>query len=164
MTLTKTQLLTAAAAADLILPAEGTAPAPSAVGVPAFIDEWVSAPYESQHKDRQLILPGLDWLDKEARKRGDTPFATAKPEVQKAIFDEVAFKGKIKPGLEKPAEFFKRLRALTLGAYYTTADGWKDIGYIGNTPGTGPYAGPPPHAVAHMKALVESMGLKFTPP
>ena len=164
MTLTKTQLLTAAAAADLILPAEGTAPAPSAVGVPAFIDEWVSAPYESQHKDRQLILPGLDWLDKEARKRGDTPFATAKVEVQKAIFDEVAFKGKIKPGLEKPAEFFKRLRALTMGAYYTTAEGWKDIGYIGNTPATGPYAGPPPHAIAHMKALVESMGLKFTPP
>ena len=28
--------------------------------------------------------------------------------------------------------FFKRIRALTVGAYYTTEAGFKDIGYIGN--------------------------------
>lgn len=164
MSLSKTQLMTAAAVADLILPAEGTAPAPSAVGVPAFIDEWVSAPYESQHKDRMLVLPGLDWLDKEARRRGDKPFAGADPKVQKAILDDIAFKDKVKPGLEKPAEFFNRMRALTLGAYFSTEAGWKDIGYQGNKPGEGPYKGPPPEALAHIKGVIESMGLKYTAP
>ena len=28
--------------------------------------------------------------------------------------------------------FFKRFRALTIGAYYTTEAGFKDLGYIGN--------------------------------
>ncbi|MDB5453304.1 MAG: hypothetical protein JWO33_1882 [Caulobacteraceae bacterium] len=164
MTLTRTQLLTAAAAADLILPAEGGAPAPSQVGVPAFIDEWVSAPYPNQHKDRGLILPGLDWLDKQSQTRNGSPFARANPADQKLIFDDIAFKARVKPGLEKPAEFFKRLRALTLGAYFTTQEGWKDLGYLGNAPSNGPYPGPTPQAVAHMRKVVEGMGLKFTAP
>jgi hypothetical protein len=164
MTLSRTELLTVAALADIILPAEGTAPAPSAVGVPAFINEWVSAPYESQAKDRALIIPGLAWLDKESRSRNGAAFAAAKPADQKLILDDIAWKDRVKKGLEKPAEFFRRMRALTLGAYYTTAEGWKDIGYIGNQTSQGPYKGPPPEAIAHMKALVESMGLKFTPP
>jgi len=165
LTMTKAELLTAATAADLILPAEGEAPAPSQVGVPAFLDEWVSAPYESQQKDRALIIPGLAWLDRESRARnGGLIFAKAKPEQQKLIFDDIAFKDKVKPGLEKPAEFFRRFRALTLGAFYTTQEGWADIGYLGNDPTDGPYPGPTPEAIAHMKKLVESMGLKFTPP
>jgi hypothetical protein len=164
MTLTRTELVTAAAMADLILPAEGAAPAPSKVGVPAFINEWVSAPYPNQQKDRALIVPGLAWIDKESQKRNGSPFASAKADDQKAIFNDIAFKGRVKPGLEKPAEFFGRMRALTVGAFYTTQVGWKDIGYLGNTPYEGPYKGPPPEAIAHMKALVESMGLKFTPP
>src|SRR5690606_12972577 len=36
LTMTRAELLAAAALSDLILPAEGEAPAPSAVGVPAF--------------------------------------------------------------------------------------------------------------------------------
>ena len=39
---------TVAALADLIIPADEHGPAASAVGVPDFIDEWVSAPYEQQ--------------------------------------------------------------------------------------------------------------------
>lgn len=164
MTLTRAELLTTATLADLILPAEGGAPSASQVGVPAFINEWVSAPYESQAADRALIVPGLAWIDKESSKRFNAPFVSAKPEQQKLILDDIAFKGKIKAGLEKPAEFFNRMRALTLGAYYTTQEGWKDIGYMGNKPIEGAYPGPPPEAIAHMKALVESMGLKFTHP
>lgn len=164
MTLTRTELLTVAAMADLILPAEGAAPAPSAVGVPAFINEWVSAPYEQQQKDRALIVPGLAWIDKESQTRNGSPFVSAKPDKQKLILDDIAFKGKVKAGLEKPAAFFGRVRALTVGAFYTTQEGWKDIGYVGNQPGEGPYKGPPPEAIAHIKKLIESMGLKFTAP
>jgi len=163
LTLSRTELRTVAALSDIILPASEGAPAPSEVGVPAFIDEWVSAPYPDQHKDRALIIPGLAWLDEQSTKRNGAAFWQAKPEGQKAILDEIAYKDRIKPGLEKPAEFFGRMRALTLGAFYTSREGWKDIGYMGNNPGTGDYAGPPPEAIDHIKRTVEAMGLKFDP-
>lgn len=163
LTMTPAELVAVAELADLILPGEGDIPAPSKVGVPAFINEWVSAPYPDQDKDRQLIIPGLAWLDNESKTRNGVIFANADVAGQKAILDDIAFKDKVKPGLEKPADFFGRLRSLTLGAFYTTREGWADIGYMGNTPGTGDYAGPTPEAAAHIKGVIEAMGLKYTP-
>jgi hypothetical protein len=163
LTMTRDQLIAAAALADLILPADGDAPSASQVGVPAFIDEWVSAPYPTQQEQRKLILPGLAWLDDEAMARNQKKFAASSPEIQKAIADDIAFKGKVKPGLEKPAEFFTRMRSLVMGAYYTTPEGWKAIGYPGNHPGNGPYPGPTPEAMAHIKGVIEGMGLKMIP-
>lgn len=165
LTLTRAELAACTALCDLILPADADAPAASAVGVPAFLNEWVSAPYPDQQKDRDLIIPGLAWLDAEAQQRGfGSEFAHASAANQKAIADDVAFKGKVKTGLEKPAEFFARMRSLTLGAYYTTPEGWKVIGYPGNQPaGNAPYAGPTPEALAHVRGVIEGMGLKFLP-
>lgn len=164
LTMTDAELVAASSLADVILPAEGDYPAPSKLGVPAFINEWVSAPYPDQHKDRVLIINGLAWLDQESRTRSGAIFASADPAAQKTLLDEIAFKDKVKPGLEKPAEFFNRFRSLTLGAYYTTTEGWAEIGYIGNQPGTGDYPGPTPEAAAHIKGVIEGMGLKYTAP
>jgi hypothetical protein len=163
LTMTAAQLETTAQLTDLILPAEGEIPAPSKLGVPAFINEWVSAPYPDQHKDRVLILNGLAWLDDESKVRNGVPFVRAEGRAQAAILDDIAFKDRVKSGLEKPAEFFARLRTLTLGAFYTTPEGWADIGYMGNRPGTGDYAGPTPEAAAHIKGVIEAMGLTYTP-
>jgi hypothetical protein len=164
LTMTQEELVAVAALGDLILPAEGEARAPSKVGVPAFINEWVSAPYPDQHADRSLIIPGLAWIDEQSNKRNGLIFAKADPSAQKAILDEIAFKDRVTPGLEKPAQFFTRVRALTLGAFYTTREGWADIGYMGNKPGTGDYVGPTPEALAHIKGVIEAMGLNYTAP
>jgi hypothetical protein len=164
LTMTEAELLATNALVDLILPGEGEIPSPSKVGVPAFINEWVSAPYPDQHRDRELIIPGLAWLDEQSTKANGVIFAKADPAKQKAILDRIAFKAKVEPGLEKPAQFFARLRSLTLGAFYTTREGWADIGYMGNTPGTGDYAGPTPEALAHIKGVIEGMNLKYTAP
>ncbi|MEQ1781160.1 MAG: gluconate 2-dehydrogenase subunit 3 family protein [Hyphomonadaceae bacterium] len=164
LTMTAAELAITAELADLILPGEGDIPAPSKVGVPAFINEWVSAPYPDQHADRQLIIPGLAWLDDESKQRNGVPFTNADASAQKKILDDIAFKAKVKPGLEKPAEFFGRMRSLTLGAFYTTREGWSDVGYMGNTPGTGDYPGPTPEALAHIKGVIEKMGLTYTAP
>lgn len=164
LTLTAAELEITAELVDLILPGEGSIPAPSNVGVPAFINEWVSAPYPDQHRDRQLIVPGLAWLDEESKVRNGVPFVRAEARAQKLILDDIAFKDRVKAGLEKPAEFFGRMRSLTLGAFYTTPDGWADIGYQGNTPGTGDYAGPSAEALAHIKGVIEAMGLAYTAP
>jgi len=164
LTMTEAELVAATALADLILPAEGHYPAPSKLGTPAFINEWISAPYPDQHKDRVLIVNGLAWLDQEARARGGAAFAKANEAAQKAILDTIAFKANVTPDLEKPAEFFNRFRTLTLGAYYTTPEGWAEIGYKGNQPGTGDYAGPTPEALAHIKGVIEAMDLTYTAP
>lgn len=164
LTMTAAELAITAELVDLILPAEGDLPAATKVGVPAFINEWVSAPYEDQHKDRVLIVNGLAWLDEESKVRNGVGFTQADASAQKKILDDIAFKDKVKVGLERPAEFFGRMRSLTLGAYYTTSEGWAEIGYMGNTPGTGDYAGPTPEALAHIKGVVEGMGLTYTAP
>jgi hypothetical protein len=111
--MTKDQLQTAAILADYILPASGTAPSASALGIPDFIDEWVSAPYPDQVKDRPIILTGLDGITRDVLGKDPAKRAAALA---------------AQPG----SAFFKRFRALTIGAYYTTEAGFKDIGYIGN--------------------------------
>ena len=107
------QLQTAAVVADYILPASGAAPSASSLGIPDFLNEWVSAPYPDQVKDRPLILDGLNAVARDILK-GDA----AKRAAALATLPGTAF--------------FKRFRALTIGAYYTTEAGFKDIGYIGN--------------------------------
>jgi hypothetical protein len=107
------QLQTAAILADHILPATPTAPSASALGVPDFVNEWVSAPYPDQLKDRPIILDGLDAITRDVMGKDASKRAAALAAL---------------PG----SAFFKRFRALTVGAYYTTEAGFKDIGYIGN--------------------------------
>jgi hypothetical protein len=67
--MTQAQLQTTALICDFVLPASAGAPAATALGVPDFIDEWVSAPYPDQTKDRPIILDGLKWVEDEAQRR-----------------------------------------------------------------------------------------------
>lgn len=112
------ELQAAAILSDFILPASATAPAASALGVPDFIDEWVSAPYPDQVKDRPVIRDGLKALARQVRGEG-TERVTALATLQTSTD-------------EKTKAFFQRFKALTIGAYYTTEAGFKDIGYNGN--------------------------------
>jgi hypothetical protein len=111
--LTPDQLQAAAILADYILPASATAPSASAIGVPDFIDEWVSAPYPDQVASRAKIVPGLNDLARKVLKAGAAERAAA----MKALHG---------------TPFFLSFRKLTIGAYYTTKEGFQDIGYIGN--------------------------------
>lgn len=47
------------------------------------------------------------------------------------------------------AAFFKRFRDLAFGAWCTTPEGMKAIGYVGNAP-SGTFDGPPPEALKHV--------------
>ena len=125
----------------------GGSPA-SAVGVPDFIDEWISSPYPSQAGDRRTILDGLKWIDEESQRRFQKSFADLTPGQQTVICDDIASL-KPKPALKKAAAFFKRFRDLTAGGYYTTPEGAKAIGYTGNLP-SGTFEGPPPEALKHV--------------
>ena len=147
-------------AADLMLPADGHSPSAGTLHLDAFIDEWVSAPYPVQQKDRDLILSGLAWLDAESAQRFKADFRKAGDAQRRQVFDAIAFKKSIKPGYEKPAEFFARLRTLMMSGFYSLPEGMADIGYRGNTPSVGPYPGPTQEALEHLNASLTKLGLK----
>ena len=134
------------ALADAILPEDEFGPAASAVGVPDFIDEWVSAPYEQQVKDRKAIREGLSWIDAEARRRFAKGFADAALEQQTAILTDIVTDGT--DARKQARSFFLLFRDRATGGYYTTPEGWKAIGYTGNVALT-EFPGPPPEALKH---------------
>lgn len=149
LTLSEPQRQTVTALVDLILPADDRSPAASAVGVPAFIDEWISAPYAIQQADRPVILEGLAWLDTESQKRFQTAFAQLDASRQSQIADDICHVPSAKTGFESAAKFFHLFRNLTLGGYYTSPAGMKDVGFIGNVARTR-FDGPPPEVLVKL--------------
>jgi hypothetical protein len=147
--LTPEELKTVTALSDMIIPADEKSPAASAVGVPDFIDEWVSAPYPAQVGDREVIRAGLVWIDQESSKRFNKGFAELSEEQKAAICDDICSSGKAKPEFKSGAAFFSRMRNLVAGGFYTTPEGWKDLGYIGNVP-MATFPGPPPEVLKHL--------------
>jgi Gluconate 2-dehydrogenase subunit 3 len=139
------QLQTAAILADYILPANATAPSASSLGVPDFIDEWVSAPYPDQLKDRPVIMTGLNGMAPKLLKASAADRATAMAAMA-ASNDPVTKK------------FWKKFRHLVIGAYYTTDAGFKDIGYTGNVPRTSD-PGPSADVKAVLDAQFKKLGL-----
>jgi len=159
-TMTGAQLETSAKLCDLILPADDLSPAASALGVPDFVDEWISAPYAAQQSDRELILSGLEWLEQQGRDNYGTAFADLGEQQASELLDRIAWPDRLTPDLEQQGRFFARFRYVAVGAYYTSATGMEDIGYIGNVPIGGEYPGPSDEALAHLGGVLESLNLK----
>jgi hypothetical protein len=134
LTLDGAQRTTVTALCDLIVPEDDRSPAASKVGVPAFIDEWISAPYPLQQADRVTVLAGLVWLSAESKKRFGKEFAELTTQQQAQIADDICYLPKAKPEFREAAAFFTVFRNLTTTGFYTTPAGMKDIGYRGNTP------------------------------
>lgn len=160
-TMTPRQLRVAAALCDMILPEDEVSPAATALGVHEFIDEWVSAPYPDQQRDREQIFDGLEWLERSSRERFAAGFADLTDDQRAGILNRIAFADRVESGLEDTAAFFHQYRNLALSAFYATEEGRADIGYIGNVPIIGEYPGPTPEALAHLKAALAGLGLQM---
>ena len=145
--LTDAEKRTVTALADIIIPADEHGPAASAVGVPDFIDEWVSAPYEQQERDLKVIRSGLAWIDGESQKRFGKGFTDAAPAQQTAILDDIVKEGT--DARKQAHSFFTLFRDRVAGGYYSTPEGWKAIGYVGNVPMV-EFPGPPPEVMKHL--------------
>jgi hypothetical protein len=143
------QQAAAAALADLILPPETGGKKPSELGVPAFVDEWVSSYYDETLKDRPIILAGLTWLDAEANRRHGAVFAKLTLAQQAGIADDICGVTPVKKEHKPGQDFFKRFRHLAAGGYYTTPQGMRELGYVGNTPSAN-FDGPTPEALKHL--------------
>jgi hypothetical protein len=151
LTFTGPQRSTAAVLSDIVIPADARSPSASSVGVVDFIDEWVSAPYPGHKGDRKTILAGLDWVDAQSRKRHGAAFADAAEAQRQALCSEMCVDGGEDTQAGSASEFFRRFRDLVAVGYYTTPDGMKELGYVGNVP-LARFEGPPAD-------LVERLGL-----
>jgi hypothetical protein len=140
--LTAAQRRLAGVLADIIIPADDHSPSASAVGVVEFIDEWVSAPYPTNLRDRGIVLGGFVWLDAEAVRRFGKKFSEVDTAGQHGICDDICDEARAAASRHAAARFFSRYRDLTAGGFYSTPAGRKDLNYIGNVPRAG-NDGPP---------------------
>lgn len=160
LTLSDAQRDLVAVLGDVICPADERGPSASDVGVPDVIDEWVSAPYSSQQRDRVQIINGLQWLDDEANQRFGTNFVSASASQRVEIIEDIAYRSQYEVAeFELPARFFSRIRRLVFGAYFSTPEGIEDIGYMGNVAIAGEYPGPTDEAMNHIRQVADSLGL-----
>jgi hypothetical protein len=134
LTLTVSQRARAALLCDTIIPPDATSPSASQVGVVDFIDEWISAPYPIQRKDRDIVLRGLNWMDSESMRRFSKALLELTPDQLHQICDDICWVPRARPEFSDAAAFFARFRDLTTGGFYTSPQGRADLRYVGNTP------------------------------
>ena len=110
--------------------------------MPDYLDEWISAPYPNQQRDREIVVPGLARFAEHVEKTFSASFVDLDPEKRVEACASVApseERGKSDGPL---AGFFHRFTMIAAGAYYANPTGWKAIGYAGNL-ASGVFAGPP---------------------
>jgi len=149
LTMTEHQRRTSAALCGLIIPAENGVPSAADLKVHDFIDEWISSPYPDQKGDREIVLQGLAWIDDESTRRFGKKFVELSAQEREAIADDICHAPDTKPELKEGARFFAKFRDLTAGGFYSTPEGMKDVGYVGNTPLI-EFKGPPPEVLARL--------------
>jgi gluconate 2-dehydrogenase gamma chain len=147
--LTASELLTVSALCDMIIPADDRSPAASAVGVPAYINEYVSAPYDWAERALVRVRGGLVWLDVESGKRFSKRFSALTVAQKTQICDDICYFPNAKPEFKAAARFFGEIRNLTQSGFYTSDAGMKDIQYVGNVPLT-KWGSPPPEVLRHL--------------
>ncbi|MDE2982404.1 MAG: gluconate 2-dehydrogenase subunit 3 family protein [Gemmatimonadota bacterium] len=148
MVLTEEELRQVAALADVIIPADAGSPAASAVGVPDYINEFVSAPAHTEQLTQ--LRGGLAWLNRVARERfGAENFPALQLVQQHEICDEICFEPDVPEDLKPQARFFDAVRDMCATGFWTTEEGMRDLGYVGNVP-LPSFDGPPPEVLAQL--------------
>jgi hypothetical protein len=103
-------------------------PGASKGGAAEFIDLL-----SSQNPDMSAIYTGgIEWLDEAMKRRYHADFLTASAAQRTEMLDKIAYRKNRTPELAPGITFFNWARRMTVDAYYTSAAGIKDVGYIGN--------------------------------
>ncbi|HWE48151.1 MAG TPA: gluconate 2-dehydrogenase subunit 3 family protein [Bryobacteraceae bacterium] len=103
-------------------------PGASQGGAAQFIDLL-----SSQNPEMMAIYTGgLAWLDFAMKREYSVNFLAAPVDQQKAMLDKIAYRRNSTPELAAGIRFFDFSRRMTVDAYYTSAAGIKELGYMGN--------------------------------
>jgi len=126
---TPVEMETVRVLSDLIVPRDDRSGSATDAGVPEFLDfvmtEWPA--------HQTPIRGGLAWLDRESTHRFGKPFRESAGGEQAALLDEIAYPARARPRMKAGVEFFNHFRDLVLSGFYSSKEGVKDLGYMGNT-------------------------------
>ena len=124
------ELVTIAVLCDIILPSDHPNGGALDAGLPEFVEFMV--------KDRERYqLPvrgGIAWLDYYAIENHGADFINIPEQQRLQICDRIAYQDVEDATLQPGIRFFSFMRDLTLTGFYTTALGFEDLGYQGNSP------------------------------
>lgn len=115
--------------ADLVIPRDDRSGSATEAGVPEFID-FVMIEWPEQQTP---VRGGLAWLERTSRARFGRGFADGTPADQTALLDEIAYPARARPEMAAGVAFFNRFRDLVCSGFYSSQEGVKDLGYVGNT-------------------------------
>lgn len=153
--LTDEEMRLVTALADVIIPADDRSPAAGAVGVADYVNEFVSAP---GHEDNLTVLRGgLAWLNRTAQERfGAADFPALALARKHEICDEICFEPDAPADLKPQARFFDQFRDMVSTGFWTTEEGMRDIGYMGNIP-LPSFDGPPAEVLERLGLAEEDL-------
>lgn len=124
------ELLTIAVLCDIILPSDHPNGGALDAGLPDFV--------EFMAKDRERyklpIRGGIAWLDSYSLEKFGANFINIAESERLLICDNIAYPDIEEAELQPGISFFSLMRNLTMTGYYTSELGFKDLGYVGNTP------------------------------
>jgi len=127
---TPSELTTIAVLADIIIPRDSHSGSASDAGVPAFIEFMAKDKPELQTP----LRGGLHWLDAQTKKRFGAVFTDCNQKQQTEMVEDIAYPGKVKPGMSQGVAFFNLMRNLTASGFWSSQIGIADLGYVGNVP------------------------------
>ena len=107
---------------------ETTIPGARKAGAPEFIDLLCSGNDELG----AIFTGGLLWMDQHMERKHRTSWVGAAPEQQRALLDSIAYKKNETEELAPGVLFFDWVRKMSADAYYTSPEGVKELGYLGN--------------------------------
>jgi gluconate 2-dehydrogenase gamma chain len=103
-------------------------PGASQGGAAEFIDLLSS----QNVKMLEIYTGGLAWIENAMKREYSASFLSAPAEQQRAMLDSIAYRRNQTPELAAGIRFFDWVRSMTVDAYYTSAAGIKEVGYLGN--------------------------------
>jgi hypothetical protein len=119
---------------DLIIPADDRSATASQAGVPEFLDDWIAYRIDQDGNEnlKATIFGGLMWLDRESNAKFGRDFIKASPDQQKQLLDRIAYPKKAAKEDSAWVHFFNQFRSLTVGGFFSSKEGVKDLPYLGN--------------------------------
>ncbi len=119
---------------DLIVPADSHSGSATAAGVPEFLDDWIAyRTVQDNNEDlKAQIFGGLMWLDRESNAKFQKNFVDASVDQQKQLLDRVAYPKRAAKEDRAWVHFFNEFRSLTVGGFFSSKAGVKDLPYLGN--------------------------------
>jgi len=127
---TPEELATITVLADIIIPKDEVSGSASDAKVADFIEFIV----KDEPNFQTPIRGGIRWLDVYCLDHYEKAFKDCSAQQQIEVVDQIAYPEKAKPEMRFGVSFFNLMRNLTATGFYSTQIGWKDIGYVGNSP------------------------------